>query len=299
MTLKALLEVKEEMKNFVDIQIVAFPQDGIFTLNNGDKLLEEALILGADVVGGLPQIEFTREDGIKAIDYAFSLAKKYDKLVDIHTDETGDTQSRFTEVIAKYALESEMKHMVTASHTTAMHNYDNDYALKLMNLIKRADMNIVTNPFSNSLLQNRLEGYPRKRGHTRVDELLDLKVNVSVGNDNVMDPFNPMGRASMLDAVNFLLHTGHLSGMDDLRNLFDMISINGAKTLNSTDYGIREGNPADLIVLDASSDVEAIRLRSECLYVIRNGRIILETKPAQRKLFLGDKEYLVDFKRHD
>lgn len=164
-TLKALIEIKEEMKDYIDIEIVAFPQDGIFTLNNGDRLLEEAIKLGADVIGGIPQVEFTREDGIKSIDFAFNLAKKYDKLIDMHVDETGDTQSRFTEVIAKYALESGMGNLVTASHTTAMHNYDNDYAAKLISLLKRSRVNIVTNPFSNSMLQNRLDGYPRKRGN--------------------------------------------------------------------------------------------------------------------------------------
>lgn len=295
-TLKALLEVKEEMKDYVDIEIVAFPQDGIFTLNKGDKLLEEAIKLGADAVGGIPQVEFTREDGIKQIDFIFNLAKKYNKLVDIHTDETGDSQSRFTEVVAKYALESDMKNRVTASHTTAMHNYDNDYAAKLISLIKRSEMNIVTNPFSNSMLQNRLDGYPRKRGHTRVDQLLDSGVNVSIGSDNIMDPFNPLGTGSMLQAIHFLSHTGHLSGEEDMKKLFDMITNNAAITFNDKDYGIDISNSADLIILDAKDEKEAIRLNSERLYVIRKGKVILETKPAVRNLNLSNQNFKIDFK---
>ena len=295
-TLKALLEVKEEMKDYVDIEIVAFPQDGIFTLNKGDKLLEEALKLGADAIGGIPQVEFTREDGIRSIDFAFNLAKKYNKLIDMHTDETGDTQSRFTEVIAKYALESGMKNKVTASHTTAMHNYDNDYAAKLISLLKRSKVNIVTNPFSNSMLQNRLDGYPRKRGHTRVDELLEGGVNVSIGSDNIMDPFNPLGCGSMLSAIKFLAHTGHLSGNDDMLNLFDMITKNASITFNESDYGIKEGNKADFIILDAKDEKEAIRLSSECLYVIRNGKILVKTKPAVRNLKLNNENFMIDFK---
>ena len=295
-TLKALLEVKEEMKDYVDIEIVAFPQYGIFTLNKGDKLLEEALKLGADAIGGLPQVEFTREDGIRSIDFAFNLAKKYNKLIDMHTDETGDTQSRFTEVIAKYALESGMKNKVTASHTTAMHNYDNDYAAKLISLLKKSGVNIVTNPFSNSMLQNRLDGYPRKRGHTRVDELVEGGVNVSIGSDNIMDPFNPLGCGSMLSAIKFLAHTGHLSGNDDMLNLFDMITKNASITFNESDYGIKEGNKADFIILDAKDEKEAIRLSSECLYVIRNGKILVKTKPAVRNLKLNNENFMIDFK---
>ena len=295
-TLEALLEVKEEMKDYIDIQVVAFPQDGIFAYKGMDILMEESLKMGADVVGGIPQVEFTREDGIKSIEYIFQLANKYNKLVDIHTDETGDDQSRFTEVIAKYAITNGMEGLVTASHTTAMHNYNNDYVSKLMGLIKRASMNIVTNPSSNALLQNRLDGYPRKRGHTRVDQLLSNNINVSIGNDNIMDPFGPMGKGNMLQAANLLMHTAHLSGNNQMPQLFDMISVNGLKTLNIHDNKIEVGKGADLIILDAKDEKEAIRLTSECLYVIRKGKVIVETKPAKRKLVLNEEIYNIDFK---
>src|SRR5690625_3989095 len=177
-----------------------------------DQLLLKALEMGAEIVGGMPQVELTREDRIKSIKYIFDLAEKYNKLIDIHTDETGDEQSRFSEVIAKYTIKYGMNGRVTASHTTSMHNYHNDYASKLIDNTNRAGINIVTNPFSNTLLQNRLDGYPRKRGHTRVDELLEHRVNVSIGNDNIMDPFNPLGKGDMLQAAHLLLHTAHLSG---------------------------------------------------------------------------------------
>lgn len=295
MTLEVLLEVKEEMKEYIEIQVVAFPQDGVFQYKDMDKLMDRAVKMEADVVGGIPQVEMTREDGIRSIEYIFEMAKKYNKLIDIHTDETGDSQSRFLEVIAKYTIENEMEGLVTASHTTAMHNYDNDYAAKLISLVKRSEINIVTNPSSNALLQNRLDGYPRKRGTTRVDELLEAGVNVSIGNDNIMDPFGPLGKGNMLQAAYLLAHTGHLSGNKDILSLFDMITANAAKTLNLKNYGIKVGNPANFIILDAKDEREAIRLTSEVLYVFKNGRMILTTTPAKRNLYL-EKDYKVDFK---
>ncbi|HZK33049.1 MAG TPA: cytosine deaminase [Tissierellaceae bacterium] len=297
MTLEALLEVKEEMKEFIDIQIVAFPQDGIFAYKGMDELLVEAIKMGADVIGGIPQVELTREDGIKSIEYIFKLANKYNKLIDIHTDETGDDHSRFIEVIAKHTIANGMEGLVTASHTTAMHNYNNDYASKLIGNLSRANVNIVTNPSSNAILQNRLDGYPRKRGHTRVDELLANNVNVSIGNDNIMDPFGPLGKGNMLQAAHILLHTAHLSGNKQILSLFDMITKNGAQTLKEEKgYGIKVGNQADLVILDAKDEKEAIRLTSECLYVIRKGKVISKTEPAKRNLKLNDEEFEIDFK---
>ena len=296
MTVEALLEVKEEMKDYVDIQIVAFPQDGVFSHKGMDKLTEKAIQMGADVVGGIPHGEMTREDGIKSIECIFDIAKKYNKLIDIHTDETGDDQSRFSEVVAKHTIENEMQSLVTISHATAMHNYDNEYASKLIGLLKRADINIVANPSSNALIQNRLDGYPRKRGHTRVDELIKRGVNVSIGNDDIMDPFAPLGKGNMLQAAYLLAHTAHLSGNKDLLNLFDMITVNAAKTLNLKDYGIEVGNSANFIILDAKDEREAIRLTSEVLYAFKNGNMILKTTPAKRNLQIKNKNYNINFK---
>lgn len=295
-TVQALLEVKEEMKEYVDIQVVAFPQDGIYSYKDMDKLLEKSIEMGVDAIGGIPHVEITREDGVKSMEYVFDLAKKYNKLIDIHTDETGDDQSRFLEVIAKLTLENEMEGLVTASHTTAMHNYNNDYALKLIGILKRADINIVANPSSNALIQNRRDGYPRRRGVTRVDELIERGVNVSIGNDDIMDPFAPLGKGNMLQAAHLLAHMAHLSNNKDLSKLFDMITFGGAKTLNLKDYGIKVGNSGNFIVLDAKDEREAIRLTSEVLYLFKDGKILLKTRPAKRNLRIENKNYDIDFK---
>lgn len=295
--LEAIVQLKKELEDIVDIQIVAFPQDGVLLQPKGKALLEEAVKKGADVIGGLPQAEFTREDGIAQIEYLFKLADHYDKLIDIHTDETGDSQSRYLEVIAKYAYLYDMPGRVTASHTTALHNYQNDYAAKVISHIKQAGVHIVTNPFSNAILQNRLDGYPKYRGVTRIDELVDAGINVSIGNDNVMDPFGPLGKGNMLQAAHLLAHTAHFTSKSQLHQLFDMITTNGARTLAKEDYGISEGLPANCIVLDAKTKEEAIRLTSDCLYVIRKGTILAETTPATRRLQLKDTTISVDFKR--
>lgn len=295
-TFEAIMELKEELASYVDIQVVAFPQDGLFNETDTAEKFEFLIKEGADVIGGLPQAELTREDGIRSIEYIFDLAEKYNRLIDIHTDESGDDHSRFLEVITKYAIKTGMKERVTASHTTAMHNYHNDYASKIIQNIKKAHMNIVANPFSNSLLQNRFDHYPKGRGITRIDELRAAGVNVSLGNDNIVDPFGPMGKGSMLQAAQLLVYTAHLSNEEQIKDLFQMITTNGAKTLNDSSYGIKVGKNADCILLDAKNEKEAIRLASECLYVIRNGKIIVETKPAIRTLQLNNETIQVDFK---
>ena len=297
-TVEALVEIREEEKENIDIQIVAFPQDGIYTFPDGEKLMRRAVEMGADVIGGIPHNEFTREDGVRDVEFVYDLAEKTGTLIDIHIDETGDDQSRFVEVMAKESINRGMQGRAAASHTTAMHNYNNDYALKLIGILKRAEMNMITNPFDNSVLQNRTDGYPRRRGHTRVDELLARGVTVCIGHDSIMDPWYPMGKGSMLSAANLLLHTAHMSGYDQFPQLFDMITTASAVTMNvSEGYGIKAGNQADFIILDAVDEMEALRLISECLYVVRKGKILVETRPAERILTLpGGKRESVDFK---
>jgi cytosine deaminase len=252
--------------------------------------------MGCDCVGAIPHNELTREDGVRSVELAFDLAEKYGRLVDIHCDETGDDQSRFVEVMAKCAIASGMGTRTTASHTTAMHNYNNDYALKLMGIFRRARMNFITLPFDNSVLQNRTDGYPRRRGHTRVDELDAAGVNVCIGHDSIMDPWYPLGKGSMLAAANLLLHTAHMSGYDQIFRLFDMITVNSARTMNVENrYGIEPGKPANLLILDAPDQFEAIRLQSECLWSVRNGSVIAETVPARRTLSLSGRKRHVDF----
>lgn len=297
-TLEALLDVRDAMRELVDIQIVAFPQDGLFTSpgGRGATLLRRAMEMGADAVGGIPHHELTREDGVRSVELAFALAEEFGALVDVHCDETGDGQSRFVEVMLKLALETGMGPRVSASHTTAMHNYNNDYAFKLMAIAARSRVNFITNPFDNSVLQNRLDGYPRRRGHTRVDELDANGVNVSIGHDSIMDPWYPMGFGSMLHAANLLMHTAHMSGHEQIGRLFGMITHNAAVTMQVEDlYGLAEGKPANLLVLDAPNVFEAIRLMPPCLYVVRKGRVALKTQPAERRLSFGGFDRTIDF----
>lgn len=242
LTVEALLEVKDAMRDLVEIQIVAFPQDAVYTSPDGEKLMRRAMDMGAGVVGGSPHLEYTREDGVRQVEFAFRLAEAYDALIDIHCDETGDDQSRFVEVMLKLALTTGLREKVTVSHATAMHNYNNDYALKLIGIAAKSGVNFITNPYDNSVLQNRTDGYPRRRGHTRVDELDERGVNVSIGHDSIMDPWYPMGTGNMLHAANLLMHSAHLSGYAQIPRLFKMITVNSAKTLRVEDrYGIEEG----------------------------------------------------------
>ena len=293
---EALLEVKEAVKDFVDLQIVAFPQDCIFTRKGNARMLEDAVEKGCDVVGGLPYIELSPEDGLRDVKYVFDLAEKYDRLIDIHCDENTDDQSRYVEAIARETIVRDMQGRVSASHTTAMHNYNNDFAQKLIGNLKRADLNIITNPFPNSCLQNRTDGYPRHRGHTRVDELAAAGVNVAAGSDDIMDPWYPMGKGSPLTVVNLLMNYAQMSGYDQINYLFDMITYNGAKALGLKGYGIKEGNPADFIILDADSEFDAIRLCSEVIYTVRRGKIIAKVEPAKRTFHGDGEERQVDFK---
>ncbi|CAK7007228.1 MAG: Cytosine deaminase [Desulfovibrio sp.] len=298
LTVEALLEVKDAMKDLVEIQIVAFPQDAVYTSPDGEKLLRRAMDMGCDAVGGSPHIEYTREDGVKQVELAFALAEKYGAMVDIHCDETGDEQSRFVEVMLQLAIRTGLREKVSASHTTAMHNYNNDYAFKLLGIAAKSGVNFITNPYDNSVLQNRTDGYPRRRGHTRVDELDARGVNVSIGHDSIMDPWYPMGTGNMLHAANLLMHYAHMSGYAQIPRLFNMITTNTAKTMQIEErYGLEEGKPANLIVLDAADEFEAIRLMPVCLYNIRNGKVALTSEPAKRRIHHAGFDRFIDFKR--
>ncbi|MCL2112075.1 MAG: amidohydrolase family protein, partial [Clostridiales bacterium] len=297
LTVRALAKLREEMRGIVDIQITAFPQNGVFTTPDGTLQIQKAIELGVDVVGGAPHIEYTREDGVREIEYVFDLAEKHGLLIDVHCDETGDPQSRFSEVMAKECINRGMQGLATASHTTAMHNYNNDYAFKLIGLLKKAEMNMIVNPFDNAVLQNRLDGYPRKRGITRADELTAAGVNVCIGHDSIMDPWYAMGKGSMSAAANLLAHIGHLNGHSQMALLMDMVTKNSARALRIDDkYGIEVGKPANFVIIDAKDEAETIRLLPECLYVVRNGKVISETTPAKRKVTAFGATEWVDFR---
>ncbi|UYG93757.1 cytosine deaminase [Cytobacillus firmus] len=294
--LKALLEVKEEMADYVDLQLVAFPQEGINSYPSGAELMEEALKMGADVVGGIPHFEFTREYGVASMKTAFDLAEKYERLVDIHCDEIDDEQSRFVEVVAAEAYERGLGSRVTASHTTAMGSYNDAYTYKLFRLLKLSNINFVANPLVNIHLQGRFDTYPKRRGITRVKELLEAGLNVSFGHDDIFDPWYPLGTGNMLQVLHMGIHVSQLMGYEQIVNSFDLITNNSAKTLSIEEkYGIEEGKPANLIILDAENEYEAIRRQAAVKYSIRNGKIIAETKPSQTSVVFGEERMNVDF----
>lgn len=289
--LKALVKVKEAMKDFVDIQIVAFPQEGINSFPNGYELLEEAVKLGADVVGAIPHFEFTREYGVDSVKKAIELSVKYDKLVDVHCDEIDDEQSRFIEVVAAEAYKYGIGEKVTASHTTAMHSYNNAYAYKLFRLLKMSNMNFVSNPIVNTHLQGRFDTYPKRRGITRVKEMIDADINVCFGHDDICDPWYPMGTGNMLQVLQMGIHVCQLMGYDQIVNSIDLITKNSAKTLHIEDnYGIEVGKPANLIILNAENEYDVIRKQAEVLYSIRKGKILAKTEPKHTEIYVDGTE---------
>ncbi|WP_453992773.1 cytosine deaminase [Bacillus nitroreducens] len=295
--LKAMLEVKEEMKEYVDIQLVAFPQEGILSYPNGIELLEEAIKMGADVVGGIPHFEFTREYGVESMKIAFDLAEKYDRLVDIHCDEIDDEQSRFVEVVAKEAYERGLGSRTTASHTTAMGSYNDAYTYKLFRLLKLSNINFVSNPLVNIHLQGRFDTYPKRRGLTRVKELAEAGLNVCFGHDDIFDPWYPLGTGNMLQVLHMGIHASQLMGYEQIVNSIDLITTNSAKTLQIEEhYGILEGKPANFIVMDAENEYETIRKQAKVRYSFRNGKIIAETKPSETMITLEQTE-AIDFNK--
>ncbi|RTZ17652.1 cytosine deaminase [Vibrio aquaticus] len=295
--LKAMIEVREEMKEWVDIQIVAFPQEGILSYPNGKELLEEAVKLGADVIGAIPHFEFTREYGVESLHYVFELARKYDRLIDVHCDEIDDEQSRFVETLAALAHKYEMGHKVTASHTTAMGSYNGAYASRLFRLLRMSGINFVANPLVNIHLQGRFDDYPKRRGMTRVKEMLNAGINVCFGHDDVFDPWYPLGTANMLQVLHMGLHVSQVMGYDQINNGLDLISDNSARTLNIQDkHGIEAGKPGSLLILPAENGFDALRRQVPVRYSVRHGKVIAETQPATTQIHLGEQEQ-VTFKR--
>lgn len=257
--MEGMLELKDELKDFVNIQIVAFPQEGILSYPNGKQLLENAVKMGADCVGAIPHFEFTREYAVESVNFCMELAEKYGRLVDVHCDEIDDEQSKGLEVLACRALESGMKDMVTASHTTAMHSYNNAYCSKLFRLLGMSDINFVCNPLVNTHLQGRFDTYPKRRGVTRVKELLANGNNVSMGHDDIFDPWYPLGDGNMMTVVHMGLHVCQMMGYEEILNSYKLITHNAARTLHlGNSYGIKEGNPASFIVLNNDNFYNAL-----------------------------------------
>ncbi|MDE1549387.1 cytosine deaminase [Jeotgalibaca caeni] len=296
--LKAMIELREELKDLITIQVVAFPQEGIHSFENGKELLEEALKLGADVVGAIPHYEFTREYGVASIDYMFELAKKYKVLVDVHCDEIDDEQSRFVEVVAARAYEYGMSEKVTASHTTAMGSYNDAYAGKLFRILKLSGINFVANPMVNIHLQGRYDTYPKRRGLTRVKELHAAGLNVCFGHDDIFDPWYPLGTGNMLQVLHAGLHISQMMGYSDMNHSLQFIGKNSARTLQVLDeYGIEVGKPGNLIILPAENGYDAVRRQTPVRYSIRRGQVISETVPAVTRVSFGKDTEIIDFKK--
>jgi cytosine deaminase len=292
---RALVELRQEIGDQMVLQLVAFPQQGIMSFEGGEQLMRRAIQMGVDVVGAIPHFELTREYGERSVKFAMSLAAEKGLRVDIHCDETDDDHSRFVEVMAAETIRLGMGGRVTASHTTAMHSYNNAYAYRLINNLKRAKMHMVTNPLDNSTLQGRFDSYPIRRGHTRVKELLTAGVNVCVGHDSVMDPWYPLGYGDPLQAAFVLAHYGQMSGHDELRTLIDMITTNPAAALGLEGYGLEPGCRADLCAFAAPTGMDAIRLVAPRKLVMRGGKVVARTEPAQTTVVWDGREESVDF----
>ncbi|MBI3997615.1 MAG: cytosine deaminase [Armatimonadetes bacterium] len=292
---RALLEVRQAWRGVVDIQMVAFPQQGIYSFPDGESLMVRALDLGVDVVGGIPHYEWTREYGERDVKTALRLASEYGRLADLHCDETDDDQSRFLELVAAETIRLGLQGRVTASHTTAMHSYNNAYAYRLIRWIRNAGVHVVTNPLDNAVLQGRFDAYPIRRGFTRVKELLASGINVCIGHDSIMDPWYPLGVGDPIQACFVMVHYGHMSGYEEFQTLLDMVTTRAAASLGLTDYGLAEGRAAHLVVFDATTPMDVIRTIAPRLAVISHGRLVARTTPARSEVLLGAAPEVVTF----
>jgi len=280
--LRAMIEVREETRHLIDLQIVAFPQEGIESYAGGRELMTLAVELGADVVGGIPHFENTREQGVSSIKFLMDLAERTGCLVDVHCDETDDPHSRFLEVLAEEARVRGMGSRVTASHTTAMGSYDNAYCSKLFRLLKASGINFVSCPTESIHLQGRFDTFPKRRGVTRVAELDRAGMNVCFGQDSIKDPWYPLGNGNILRVLEAGLHICHMLGYRNLQSALDLVTDNSAKAMALGDrYGLEPGRPANLLILSADSDYEVIRSQGLPLYSIRNGKVLMRRQPAQ------------------
>ena len=280
--LKAMLELREELKNIVEIQIVAFPQEGMYTYKGGRDLVEEALKMGADIVGGIPHYEPAREFGEKSIHDILALAIKYDKLIDVHCDETDDPHSRFVELLNALVLMENYGTRTTASHTCSFGSADDSYAYRMMDLFQKSRMNFVSCPTENAYLQGRHDTYPKRRGLTRVKEFMEAGINVAFAQDSINDPWYPMGNGNMMNILDNGIHLAQIMSPEEIEKDLDLITYNGARCLNIQDrYGLEEGKDANFIVLDGDSPFDVIRNRAGVLASIRKGEYLFKQRPIE------------------
>ncbi len=294
----ALLEVKRRVAPWLDLQLVAFPQDGYLRSPGAAANLERALDLGVEVVGGIPHFERTMQDGATSVRALCELAARRGLMVDMHCDESDDPLSRHIETLAAETRRLGLGGRVTGSHLTSMHSMDNYYVSKLLPLIAEAGVAAVANPLINITLQGRHDSYPKRRGMTRVAELRAVGATVAFGHDCVMDPWYPLGNADMLDVAHMALHVGQLTGRDDMAWCFAAVTTEAARIFGLTGYGIAPGCHADLVVLDAADPVEAIRLRAPRLLVVRRGRVIAERPAAPVRLDLPGRPAMLEHRAY-
>ncbi|MGN6772738.1 MAG: amidohydrolase family protein [Rhizobiaceae bacterium] len=286
LAVEALLEVKKEVAPYIDLQLVAFPQDGFYRSPNAKANTLRALDLGVDVVGGIPHFERTMEDGRRSVTELCEIAAGRGLMVDMHCDETDDPLSRHVEQLACETQRLGLAGRVAGSHLTSMHSMDNYYVSKLLPLIAEAGMAAIPNPLINIVLQGRHDTYPKRRGMTRVPEMLKAGIRVGFGQDCVLDPWYSLGTADMLDVAFMGLHVAQMTSPADMRRCFDMVTTESAAIMGLEDYGLAVGKRASLVMLDAGSPVEAIRLRAERLCVIARGKIVAERPRRETALSL-------------
>ena len=279
----ALLEIKDEMKDYIDLQLVAFPQDGLLRSNCLNNLIK-SLDMGVDVIGGIPHYERTMDDGSESIKILCELAEKRGLLVDMHCDESDDPNSRHIETLTYHTNRLKMNGRVAGSHLTSMHSMDNYYFSKLIGLMIEAEINVIPNPLINITIQGKHDNYPKRRGMTRVPEQIKAGLNVAFGHDCVMDPWYPLGSHDMLEVAHMALHIAHMSGINEMITCFDAVTTSAAKVLHLDKYGLKKGSYGDIVILQCKDKIEALRLKPNRLYVIKKGDIISSTNPTEYKL---------------
>tara|TARA_R110002020_G_scaffold424896_1_gene634233 strand:+ start:35110 stop:36387 length:1278 start_codon:yes stop_codon:yes gene_type:complete len=283
---EALLEVREHVKDYIDLQLVAFPQDGFYRDPTARANTIRALDMGVDVVGGIPHFERTMADGAASVTELCEIAAERGLQVDMHCDETDDPNSRHIEMLAYETTRLGLQGRVAGSHLTSMHSMDNYYVSKLLPLMAEAQINVIPNPLINIVLQGRHDTFPKRRGLTRVKEMLAMGINVGWGQDCVLDPWYSLGTADMLDVAFMGLHVAQMTSPAEMQTCFDMVTVNNAKTMGLQDYGLHVGAKASLVVLDAGSPIEALRLRAARLCVVAKGRVISRTPRGDAALAL-------------
>ena len=297
LAVRALLDVKRRVAPYLDLQLVAFPQDGVLRSPGALANLKRALDLGVDVVGGIPHFERTMADGAESVRILCELAAQRGLPVDMHCDESDDPLSRHIETLAFHTQRLGLQGRVTGSHLTSMHSMDNYYVSKLIPLIAQSQVHAVANPLINITLQGRHDSYPKRRGMTRVPELMAAGVNVGFGHDCVMDPWYALGSADMLEVAAMGLHVAQMTSVQGQRQCFDAVTVNNARVLGLQGYGLEPGCRADFVLLQAGSPEEAIRLRAQRLLVVRGGTIVSRMAPAVAQLALPGRPAHVDFTR--